>query len=740
MLFPKGPRFDPLKGVPHSKLIYLPNADFGLVPDVPGPNTYNVDQDIESNLDAYKRGAFLEKTDRFGEEKMADGPGPNTYEAEPKPRTKPTAAKAAPKQLSSADRYTALQRKLEDLERVHADGKKEHHLELERLKAELNRSRQTVTEQADRLEKLKKTNDTLDTRLQDLKKSSATDQAEIKDLRVKLRMSEHERTQLAAKQGEVGETKKALQAAETRRKEEAREKDKKLAELEKALAGEKKKREAADAKLKEAKTKADEELKEAREAAKGLQAQIDGAQNDARAAQSSLAALGGEAAHKETTLLAHLEQCRATLSRVAEEYGRLAAGTVSAAEHSQLKHEHTGLQMRTWRLERKLANSEGQVVELASLIRQTKEKSVFLAAQLQDAQDAVTFYSRTLKEVSRDAQPAVLGDTALEGDVAALSADILAHRHRIRESGADEAVAIVDFYRLGCAQIMAFHSEADIALTEHQQFAQQQAAQLSAATAARDELASQLDAARAEHLAAQKLLANATAAVSEAQVENVATKAQIARLEGEMREATVKNTEALRVERQIAQRASSAAQVVKMSEEGLRAEVEQLTAELTEAERYQEAYHSLVEEVGQLMDRNDLAEEEAERLSQFNAEIIGHRNPSQRIMYVDRIRRELADTKQELLLLARDRDAIAAANEELEHELGMYKSVMVHGAKPRTHITRVERPAPLASQNLNVSSSTGSLGKGNGVSVGKASQASTLEPIPGDMTLDELAS
>lgn len=46
------------------------------------------------------------------------------------------------------------------------------------------------------------------------------------------------------------------------------------------------------------------------------------------------------------------------------------------------------------------------------------------------------------------------------------------------------------------------------------------------------------------------------------------------------------------------------------------------------------------------MDRNDLAEDEAERLSAFNAEILGHRNPAQRIMYVDRIRRELAETKQ----------------------------------------------------------------------------------------------
>ena len=67
---------------------------------------------------------------------------------------------------------------------------------------------------------------------------------------------------------------------------------------------------------------------------------------------------------------------------------------------------------------------------------------------------------------------------------------------------------------------------------------------------------------------------------------------------------------------------------------------------MTDAERYQEAYYNLVDEVGTLVDRNNLAEDEANRLSKFNAEILGHHNPSQRIMYVDRIRRELAETKQ----------------------------------------------------------------------------------------------
>lgn len=74
--------------------------------------------------------------------------------------------------------------------------------------------------------------------------------------------------------------------------------------------------------------------------------------------------------------------------------------------------------------------------------------------------------------------------------------------------------------------------------------------------------------------------------------------------------------------------------------------VHRLTLELTDASRFQDAYYKLLDETEGLLARNDLAEEEAERLSQFNAEILGHHNPAQRIVYVDRIRRELADTKQ----------------------------------------------------------------------------------------------
>ena len=71
-----------------------------------------------------------------------------------------------------------------------------------------------------------------------------------------------------------------------------------------------------------------------------------------------------------------------------------------------------------------------------------------------------------------------------------------------------------------------------------------------------------------------------------------------------------------------------------------------LTNELTEAEQYRDAYFNVLHELEVLVQRNALAEEEAQRLSKFNAEIVGHNNPAQRIVYLDKIRRELHETKQ----------------------------------------------------------------------------------------------
>lgn len=172
------------------------------------------------------------------------------------------------------ERYTALQRQLEELERIHAESRKtvctrsnsrnsgclqlpdtfqKHKEEVEGLKKELTRAQKESSEHTPQFDKLKKQIDALDAKLQETRRQNLLDQAEIKELRVKLRVSENERGHLASKSEESGDAKKSLVALETKRKEELRERDRRIAELEKSIANEQRRNEVLEGKLSESK-------------------------------------------------------------------------------------------------------------------------------------------------------------------------------------------------------------------------------------------------------------------------------------------------------------------------------------------------------------------------------------------------------------------------------------------------------------------------------------------------------
>lgn len=90
-------------------------------------------------------------------------------------------------------------------------------------------------------------------------------------------------------------------------------------------------------------------------------------------------------------------------------------------------------------------------------------------------------------------------------------------------------------------------------------------------------------------------------------------------------------------------------------------------------------------------------------------------------------------------MLGREQEAAAAVNDDLQHELDMYKSVMVPGEnKPRTAMTRVTRlPLVNLARSLNASGGGGT----PVVSAAKSDSAQrvhVLESVPGDMTIDEI--
>ena len=90
----------------------------------------------ESSLESYKRGAFLEKTERFSKENPPPIPGTlpflqptqhPTINSHIVPTFKPVSGKAPAKPLQNnvaSERYNILQRKVDDLEKVHLEGKK----------------------------------------------------------------------------------------------------------------------------------------------------------------------------------------------------------------------------------------------------------------------------------------------------------------------------------------------------------------------------------------------------------------------------------------------------------------------------------------------------------------------------------------------------------------------------------------------------------------------------------------
>ena len=103
---------------------------------------------------------------------------------------------------------------------------------------------------------------------------------------------------------------------------------------------------------------------------------------------------------------------------------------------------------------------------------------------------------------------------------------------------------------------------------------------------------------------------------------------------------------------------------------------------------------------------------------------------------------------QNLLKMTYERDQALSNNKSLQTELDTYKSVAVPlESKPRTNFTRVGRPAPLASRDLNGGGFSKSVGHElRPTSIHKPvvvaptlEELSVLEYKEGDLTLDELS-
>ncbi|PVG02564.1 hypothetical protein CPB86DRAFT_697389 [Serendipita vermifera] len=696
-MFAKAPRFPPEK----------PS-------DTPGPNQYTIPE--QEGWDSYKRGAFLEKADRFSKERAYEGPDevPSTSDqnrpakdASRNPKRADTAPNTAAlrqqlriesllkqatqleSQLSSSQKtqtdlkreaeraaererqlklklerveagskdavdrtakYTAMRKELDDLTKLHEDGKKAHRTEVQQLKAELERLRKSSQEQHTTL---RRQLETAEIKVQESKKSLQSANGELADLRIKLRTQEGQK----AMTSEVEQLKKNLTSLETAK----RERDTKVAEVEKALQTETKQREAAEAKLKTLETRLEE----------------------------ALSAIGDQKVSSDDALASaevEVANTKELLRWCSEQYGTLVAQSVSKSQLEEEKMLRLEMQSRLIKMERKLHDKDVQSNELVAYLRYKEEEQNLLRAMIKDAEAEISFLRSSVSKED---------DRVIDTEMPVLAIE---DSRALYESDRSLAGTMEEYYRSWLNTVLdeyktAAHVAGSLSST------------LDNVLSRTSELDGELQVARIEVEAARKRSREADEETGTLVQQVEELKAQI----GQTSESATKEKEKLVEEladvrrkleegRKRQERLETTVREKAAAEKALSDDVEGLSEALKDAMRYEHAYKALTQEVDALIARNELVEREADHLSRFNAEILGHTNPNQKIHYLDRIRRDLADTKQRLAVSTRQRDAVLEDNDTLRNELHAYRSVS-ESTKP-SHMTRVSR-LPVGASSTN---------------------------------------
>lgn len=105
-----------------------------------------------------------------------------------------------------------------------------------------------------------------------------------------------------------------------------------------------------------------------------------------------------ELSDSQEDIATRLENCKYLLSHAAEQYCQRVATTVPSSTHNELKRLYHSTQLKGWRLERKLANTEDQVQELVNLVRQINNRNDLLESHLADATHQLASYETMFNE------------------------------------------------------------------------------------------------------------------------------------------------------------------------------------------------------------------------------------------------------------------------------------------------------------------------------------------------------
>ena len=394
---------------------------------------------------------------------------------------------------------------------------------------------------------------------------------------MKLRVAEVERANFQTKHNEAVRTKQTLDSTAAARRDELRERDKRISELERTVGLEKQRREAAETQLLDAvRAKAEEEKKRSRESAK---ARTHIEQADAETAQVKAERDAdrrqGEAQREE--LVAQLETLRDMLLQAATHYGKLVSETVSKTVHDRLRQEHNSLQFHAFRLERKLANTEAQVAEMAGLVRQSQDASGLLEDELRTAEEDKNWYRAALEDAQANFP------SGFAGSIHALLVDTLAtsqKEHLLFDLEIQTALSTGErrsarFYASLYSQLVASSAAIRADLDAELLVSQTQEVELQTAKALQDATTADLNATRTELESTRKQLEETLSSLSAVKVREAVLVQEVKEVKSQNKEQTTANKQALQKEKETASKLAASLQQSKVAEEELRAEISQ---------------------------------------------------------------------------------------------------------------------------------------------------------------------
>lgn len=366
--------------------------------------------------------------------------------------------------------------------------------------------------------------------------------------------------------------KKSLSTLEAKRKDELRDRDRRIAELERQVQLEQKRRESSENKVKDSKRTLEEEAQALKTTQKEMEIRLHEAQSESQTAKARIAELEFNVGHREAELLQQLEQHRHLLASVARQYGALANRSVLTTQPRQLKLEYAALRIRQLRLDRKLANSEGQVVELTHLVRQVKEDNNQLKHSLRDAHEEISFHANSnalsLPQPERDL------DNGMRETLEEICRNMDQERTELLQVERDTNALTAEFYRLKSSQLCFAASVFAKEQAISQNLADQGASDLASTLASHEAIAARLESVQKEKIDFDEKLALAASEANDLRASMTILEVRLVEAQQELHDSVAKHTNAVKKDKDAIQRLSSTIQKSRVAEEALRGEIE----------------------------------------------------------------------------------------------------------------------------------------------------------------------